>query len=612
MIQFNCNGKFLDIYEGFSPSLKRKNNAFSFGSLELGRSLSFDVPTTPNNNVIFENAKDYHRNGAKARVQIATQMQYSGGVCDGMLYISNTTASKYSCVFVFGDLYALKVLRDAGKIADALSYQDTTKVLPRKPANGADALARWASIDYRNNNVYGIPSVNLSMLFDSVQMMYGVRVDFTNDMKRVRVIPGELNTPTFGTYLSKNIEYYEITDLDGHGIIEPHLLERVDEYKHVIINGVDVIQGDDVRDPYTAADFSVVYGVDSVTIKFGVDFPDNIFVCRYRTPQDVTFYGDRSFNIALSHSGATASIVGKPLAGREITINRADENGRLNYFSFYDINKWHNEGVGSAYNAGFIDWDDCRPVDNENTKAFQFYVNIESKTQGDISDIIDYRLQDNMPDLSFIDVINIMCMLFGKRVTANGNIIGFDDVNVHQWPIIDLDKIISEGTMERTFLDWSQNNVVAFDSDESVFNSMKIRQTYTIDNVNIERESELYTIPFSEGNRGYDGDIEIVSVADILTYRNEQGEDVTEIVADKPTIALTGSVAQMERVSIDKVNSYQALCDASTKTEITCVLPLFEFVNLPENCRLWHNGALWIWTEASYRKGITTITLQRL
>lgn len=612
MIQFNCNGHFLDITEGFSPSLKRKNNAFAFGSLELGRSLAFDVPATPNNNTIFQQAKDYHKDGHMARVQIQTQMQYGGGVCNGILYISKTNAKTYSCVFVFGELYALKALSDAGKIQGG--FGDKTKILPREPANGTYAMDRWASIDYMNGNRYGLPSVNLSRLFDDVPTLYGVNVFFTQEMQRVRDIIGELNAPQFSTNFAKILPYFEITNFNGHGILEGKTLTRSDELKHAIINGVDTIQGQTQggKDDFYAQDFALAVGVDSISIKFGNDFPDNIFICRYRSVNDVTFYGDRSFNTALGHDGVVASIVGRPLAGREISIDRVDSDGNLNYFSFYDINTWYRDGVGMAYNAGFIKFDNCTGATEEGELVFNFPISIESKTKGDISEDIEYRLNDNLPDLTYIDILELFCNLYGKRIVANGNNISFTDLNVSQWRIYDFTELISEGDTERKFLDWAQNNTIQFDSDESVFSGMRIKQEYTINNVNIDKNNDIYTVPFSEGNSAFVGNVEVANVRDLQTYRDEQGEEITEIIADKPTIASCGSVEQMERINLSRVQDVQSLCDASTKIMASFVCSLSAFVSLPEDCRIWHNGALWVWTDATFLKGTINITLQKI
>jgi len=127
MIQFKVLDSFLELKKGTSVSISSSNQIFSFDKIELSRTQEFTIPATAKNNSIFKlsNRADY--SGYVSRIVIDAEMWYSGGKISGKLYISEASKTEYKCVFVFGELLNLKIIKESGKIKDYLTILDYTK-----------------------------------------------------------------------------------------------------------------------------------------------------------------------------------------------------------------------------------------------------------------------------------------------------------------------------------------------------------------------------------------------------------------------------------------------------------------------------------------------------
>ena len=115
------HGFYLDLPQDFGLSLTTKNILFAFDDAEVSRSVSFNLPATPNNNKIMYCANDPARGGGQARITLDCQLQYSAGVANGRLHVTGCDKSSYKCILTFGELLPLKRLREAGKLADVLA-----------------------------------------------------------------------------------------------------------------------------------------------------------------------------------------------------------------------------------------------------------------------------------------------------------------------------------------------------------------------------------------------------------------------------------------------------------------------------------------------------------
>ena len=209
MIAFLVNGDFLDLYETTTFQVSRKNSIFAFDSMEVTRSASFDIPATPKNNRILQIANSPAQLGTMARTKIATEMQYSGGVETGYLYITKATETKYTVMFTYGELLTLKTLRenkvtspggtclwgDSSQVwnADA-AYADDSK-------GGVFGIVKYKPVDttqmsYWGNGLQPFPSLQLYRLL--YQSMYDLGIYLTvtdlslDDVTNYRLVPPKL------------------------------------------------------------------------------------------------------------------------------------------------------------------------------------------------------------------------------------------------------------------------------------------------------------------------------------------------------------------------------------------------------------------------------------
>lgn len=215
MMQFNIAGKYLDLYADTSLQFSRKNILLAFDTAEVSRTASFDIPASPKNNDIFQLANDVARDGSLARTKLPAQLQYSGGVENGYLYITGAARDRYTAIFVFGELLGLKELRDAGNLpqifpysvpcaygismqatqGNARDYGHTYAPMYYKSTNG-NAEDMWAMSSSAYTCIRPQPSVRLPYLTDVCLQQLSVNINRqdTNDLLSLyRIIQPEWN-----------------------------------------------------------------------------------------------------------------------------------------------------------------------------------------------------------------------------------------------------------------------------------------------------------------------------------------------------------------------------------------------------------------------------------
>ena len=119
---------------------------------------------------------------------------------------------------------------------------------------------------------------------------------------------------------------------------------------------------------------------------------------------------------------------------------------------------------------------------------------------------------------------------------------------------------------------------------------------YTIDNVNIDSDKELYKIPFSDGDLHFNGS------ENVFTIRNEY---------DGYTLAVGRTGINMGRIFLQKNNSLQRLLDTSTSIQLQCRMPIATFEKMSAESIIYYDGAKWIWTDAKWSKGIAVLSLSK-
>lgn len=201
------------------------------------------------------------------------------------------------------------------------------------------------------------------------------------------------------------------------------------------------------------------------------------------------------------------------------------------------------------------------------------------------------RLQDNLPDITFVELLQTIAALSGRVLDyTDASGITYEDLDTDTYTIHDVTLLQDRGEVKRTFSNYSQHNIVRFD-DESVF--QPLQADYTIDNDNIDAESELQVVPFSEGDNN----------AGLIFVTGE---------SDVPYLGINIGDTYLGRVSLPKNAGLQQLCTASTQYKIDCVMTLAEYNSITEKTLLLVDNTLYVWTDRSYQKNVAKSTLAKV
>lgn len=566
MIRFNVGGQYLDTPDGLSIQMQKTNPLFAFDDLKCERSTSFDVPATPNNDRIFGLAKIPAYYGRGMRVRYVASMEASAVVKNGYLYVSAYSKGKYKCVFVTGELLGLQQIKEAGKIADFMSFTNTT-VYSRfgyKPSLVGNSI--WAGVEYkRPTDGLVKPSVQLGLLYSAVFAQLGVtHAQIPAAAAGIRIIPSELKgiqeedvvltetasqMATDGTYpVCLDVSNSLLGDVISYGVA------RVARKSN---NGATTYTG-------TAR---VFYTRQNINITFPDDWNDDLFIGRFLSgyyPQEehlleiFEFLGDRSFD-------RDGTVTGESLRGRTVEIEQGG--------TFLIISK--NDYVYMQESGGLTDgWA---------IAGGDYTVKIEG---GEITEGAYVRLQDNLPDMTAVELLKCIAAFSGMVLNyddANG--ITFDELNFNNWELLEGLKVVETEQIERTFSGYGQRNFVRFDDGRGI--------EYTIENDNLKEENELQVVPFVQGG----------GVAEAIYIGEDEEGDVVGKDAGGDYLA---------RVELLKNAGVQELCDSSTSVQVRIWMTMLEFESLTPKKAILLAGTRYVWTSAQWNKGVANVKLSRI
>lgn len=588
------NGERLDLLSSWQPSMSRKNNAFAFGAMELSRTQSFTLPSTPTNDAAFAVGRDYHNNGTQMRRYHEAWLLGDSASYHGDLYVDDADKTGYRCVFVFGDLAALKALSDVKKIdydtcgVDAQLHPIRNGI--SRSLNYAVATNSTESLGntfvnrlYTNRTTplsaaYHYPSVKVADLFANVESLYGIRVALPTEAADLAVVLEKLNGQTNAEVAIAK------TGLNAASVTTNEMIKV--STLHTTITWV--FQGSQ-RTPIPFKWFECVQDCEVV---FPSDFPDDVFLCDGQLVP--TFYGGYSFDTRANIS--TRANFGKPLAGRKVKLTKNDENGNILRYGFFKKGNYQNQGSGSTLAQGFSSGSDA--------SAYSYTLTATSTEAFDPTEERNYYLRDNYPAVGYMDLLKTIATISGKWMYMDGGTIRFADYAVGSWEVKELNKVMSIVGVQRRFADFGQRGVFAYDSASSVTD--KQTASYEVDNETLSAEKSIYKIPFSEGG-GTNANADSLFVDDF--YKDTDGTLKWE--SDKQHISLIGTDTNLARTSIADIPALSQLCEKSTAAEATIAMTAYEFSRLREDNTLLIGSSLWVWLAATWSKGTAKISLQK-
>ena len=613
MMRFNVNGQYLELPADFSLQFKKTNILFAFDNMECERSTSFDIPATPQNDRIFKLAKLIQAPGTGMRRRYDAQMQFGMVAKDGYLYVDSYADGKYKAIFVTGELLGLQKIRDAGKLADLAIFNDmvawTNGLVPDLPKRATD---NWNIVRYSQAGGSTHPSWLIKYVVDTIVAANNLpAINIPARGQGLRVITGvpQLIKPTDVSF-ARAIASGKWVDVT-----------QTYPYPRITTLGIQASAGD-LSGLFTLADYDVQYRrhwedydfqtnkpvlrtvtysgnvqhlvtTQKVKITFSRDFPADTYIGTFYDYGQYTggfgFFGDRSFGKYWNGSQSVTTRSGEPLAGRTVVLDAGTsfvfvrESDLLDYTLYTD-----NLTTHETWEQG---WKNVR-------SAFEVTgVTIEGDGDAVVGNTL--RLQDNLPDITLVDLLKAVAALTGKVLNyTDEEGVTFDDLDTDTWQTKELAGVMGIDTLNRKFGDYAQRNTIHFDSDNSVAQSARVIDAYVIDNDNLEIVKELQTVPFSEGGVNYEGAVEIVAVAE---------DNEKDTVADAAT-----SVTSMARASLPINENLQNLCDASTGVTIKARMSFLEYNNIGAKTRIYYDGVLYVWTELQWSKDVATLKLAKI
>lgn len=579
-----CNGVALDLEAGATMSFKKVNPLFAFDKLTCERTQSFNLPATPTNDRVLDLAKIPAYYGAGMRRRFNAELQDGTVVKQGYLYVDKYGKGKYSAVFVTGELLGLLDIKQAGKLADITTSSEIEKYGGAALTPSAGISHIFANVQYKTDGEYISPSVSVSALSERVVLQNGLKpVTLPAEANGLRIIPSKPRA------ISLHETTLTVRIIDPQQPSEtiprvPFNTASIGGDASVLFRTISHVVATTRLNTQLYYRYLQVVPMQYIRIKIPQDWPSDRYIISFQEDeQDAVFLGDRAFQKVWSVDHATITRTGELLAGRTVEIAAGVP------FSFVTEDEYECTRVyfqGYIYTIGW------------NFSAYQLPITLEGLDNIEPGDTV--RLQDNLPDITYVELLKAISAMTGKALnyTEDGGIT-FETLNVYGWPIINITKPLGADEISRKFSDYAKRNVLRFNTDESVPESARISSAYVIDSDNLEEEKELQVIPFSEGGVVYDtSGIGLVMVP----ATNE-----SDTVADANTTA-----DYMQRATLPINSKLQEICDASTAITIRARMTLHEYEALAAKVTILYAGVLYVWTEATWRNGTATLQLSKI
>ena len=595
MMQLLCNGTILDLYDNAGLQFTHDNPLFAFDDLKCERTTQFKLPSTPTNDSVLALSRIPAYKGTGMRVKFSAELRAGVVVKSGYLYVSGFDGTDYNAVFVTGDLVGLQAIKDAGSVRNILQYDSTIAWDASNIVNAnAQTLPNIGIVRYMGGNNI---SVSLRWLMEQAAATIGATINYlhpqADDRQRLLQMANykldetlvylhndpdasqdPVNLSTFlGLCQLVGVSAYswQVTAINGSGGLEwdldnAQLLGRQQFYQ--------------IQLPY---DFA---------IEFPVDFPDDLCIVSGNLMADsngncrdqLVFFGSRRF---YTDANNAVYYLGVPLAGQRIEI---PANTPFMLCNGAGLSVPTPTTLGETGQIEF-DADDVREY-NEPVK-----ISIDHEF------VVGENVPVNaiLPDLTLVELLRIYASITGTVLNYSNGAVSFEDLDFSTYASRADVNLTKRSSVDRKFSNYAQRNLVSFDSGV-VPEVFKLRNVYTIDNVNLEEEKELQTIPCSEGAAawGYIGD-------EYEQFLYQTGEDEAITVANAETNAIN-----MQRVTLPKNTGLQALCTASTQIKCTLRMNLAQYNAITEKTLLIIDNVTYIWTSRSWQKEEAQFTLAKV
>lgn len=567
MMQLICNGVSLDLYEDAGLQMVKNNPIFAFDELSAERTTSFNIPSTPKNDRVFQLARIPAYKGMPMRRTLDTILQDGVFVTRGFLHISRYSGTEYEAVFVFGKLFDLKSLRWGDlQGLDAIGSPINANTSP---------MPMIARVKYHTDKGQSpAPSISIAQILDELN---------TQNILRISGIDLDVETrfiPKLWTIGYEDVKIQISSEPDGNGGL-------------TVGTSDDRIIGEDTRgivieiDPQTEAATRRLYnpfdnglyraeGVDYIT--FPEDTPANVCLC-YVDDYDQIGQGKIGFIGTRKYVGGGV-FDGEPLAGQKVYVG--------DHSLFVLLSVFENSAGQPIQDLVFTD------IDYDRESSIYLSIRVENRN----SDLGWSALKN----VSVGDLLKAYSALTGKLIgtDASGAIRFVDSIN----PTYIEPKITKRVGVSRTFSDWAKENFVRFKEEEGIPNDMVKTISYTIDNDNIEETKDILVLEASQGLDFGDGTLLV----------NEQKEDGN--LSEELPNANLGDPSDGEYMNLvgdlQKSTILQDIVSSSTMLEIECHMNLYEYMQVYSETGFVVDNTKYTWVTGQWQNDTAKFTLAKM
>ena len=414
MMQLLCSRVFLDLYENADVQFTHDNPLYAFDKIKCERTTQFKLPCTPTNDRVFSLARIPAYTGEGMRRKFKAQLQMSGIVQNGYLYISDFDGKDYEAIFVTGELVGLQHIAQLGKISEIMFYDEVVKIGDGSYSPQAKVNDIWANVEYKKPKAdLLIPSIGLKQLYNTIADEFGLIVQaFPAELEGYRIIPKK----AAGVYEIQNF----ICTKNPSGGDQPYVNEaEIPDVFNLLQYDDRLFEHEDVIYPVRMLSKNQYFKIRkykfkmNLTLTFPDEWDDRYYMYKFEdldnSMQPEYFYGNRSFFREVNSDFITRT--GESLKGRSVTFAAGDA------FAFVCEDDFVNTST-TVMGQRVSDWGFINMRDTDNFFT-DFAIKVSSAGELAAGDIC--RLQDNLPDCTFFELCKTMAALLGKVLNYNGS-----------------------------------------------------------------------------------------------------------------------------------------------------------------------------------------------
>ena len=561
---------YIDI-ERQDIGLKSNNNLFVL-QLKYDRSFSFTIPATDKNNRIFFNSNRVDFSLQALRGDIPAVMYVADKQIDGFLKILSATQKGYNAAFYYNQIFPFDISQ---KIATYL--------------NLSDSFIWNAAATVYDGGGSGLPPVSFGLY-------------------RYRLAAGASGVPTYINYLpsvtmkrlldecaaASGINYYfDITD-------PTELAYRQSRFERLMIKlksaqtktGIKV----SVKQNSYVNDRDALYDITPA-------FPANIYLSNITATAVVASGGGNTINTTvqairvasaceLTFTSLPPNPYGWAVSLRggaffPISVGSTLPLQDNSHFFFYDLRNGMLPLTLDAIFAGYGE-----------TFSFEFITTEDIMNYGDI-----YYLQDNLPDVTYIDLLTTTAYALGLSLSSDiinsRFVLSTFTTNTSDTLTIDSVTVRDEHLIEIDDLDVS--GVIDFDSSSWVLENMKLKLTIG------SGEGNNIRLPFSE-ERKY-GDSMDVEIRDLALNGNIY--DIYYSEKDVLCIYNVSTSIYLMRFHF-MYNRLQSIINSGIVVSLKIAQSQSKFLELSATTRIIYKNKAFAIVEATNKDNITSLKMIRL